>query len=147
MTQLERKCREVTAHLDPIRRRAQATPAVRRATRAFRRSLTQKMFDLDPRAQAWYEGARRLGRELAAAAGEGRSERVVRELTEELAGLREKLAAVEAAAREDEAVDARRQALRRRLLAEMERLDGRVPGWIAERREIVDGLRRAGGAS
>lgn len=142
MTKLEKEYRKVKAHLDPIKKRAQDAPEIRKATRAFRRSLAEKMFQLEPRVLGWRGRSRVLEEEIRAARQEKADDEAVDELVHELDEIREKVDRVEAQARTDEALVKERTKLRQRVFDKMNRLDSRVPEWLAQRRTIVQGLKR-----
>lgn len=130
MTRLEREYRKVKAALDPIRARAEAAEDVREAARSFRRSLTEKMLELEPQARDWIRRARALAEKIE-------SEDALDPVVEEFEALRAKVEDVRARAREDETISHEWQAVRRRILDKMRELDSRVPELVAERNRIV----------
>lgn len=142
MTKLEKEYRTVTAHLDPIRKRAQEAPEIREATRAFHGSLREKILEIEPKARGWIHRSRDLAEEIRDAKRERADEETLQEFQDELDEVRKKVEAVEAAARADETVLQERRKLRQQVLEKMKRLDARVPDLLAQRREIVDGMRK-----
>jgi chromosome segregation ATPase len=142
MTKLEKEYRKVSAHLEPIRKRAQESPEIREATKAFRGSVREKILELEPQARGWLGRSHDLEQEIRAAKRERADEETLREFQDELDEIREKVERVEVAARADEAVLHERRELRRQVVEKMKRLDDRVPDLLARRREIVHGMRK-----
>lgn len=142
MKKLEREYRKVKAELDPIKKRAQDAPEVRKATKAFRRSLADKMFELEPRSRGWLGRAQALEQEIRVARQDHADEETLEGLVHELDEVRAKVDRIEAGARADEAVLRERSELRLQVLEKMKTLDSRVPELLARRREIVDGMKK-----
>lgn len=142
MKKLEKEYRKVKAALDPIRERAQAAEDVRKAARSFRRSLNEKMVELEPQARAWMRRTRALAEKIESESREELGPGVSDPVVEEFEGLRSKLEAVRTRAREDETISDEWQSVRRRILDRMRELDPRVPALVAERNRIVREMKR-----
>ena len=141
MTKLEKEYRKVKADLDPIKKKAQEAPEIRKARKAFRRSLVDKMVELEPRAREWIGRAGDLAQEVRTARQEHAEDDALEGLQQELDEVREKVDRIEADARADEDVHLEWRELRKKVLDKMTKLDARVPQWIAQRRRIVEGIK------
>lgn len=143
-TKLEKEYRRVKADLDPIKKRAQEAPEIRKAAKSFGRSLVGKMLELEPQARGWLKRSRALEQEIRVARREHGDEETLQELVHELDDVREKVDRIEARAREDEAVLREWHKLRQQVLDKMKQLDPRVPELLAQRRQIIDGMKKGG---
>lgn len=141
MKKLEKEYRKVKADLDPIKKKAQEAPEIRKASKAFRRSLVDKMVELEPRAREWLGRAHDLEQEVRTAKRERADDDMLEGLQQELDEVREKVDRIEADARADEDVHSERRKLRQQVLDKMRKLDSRVPQWLEQRRQLVAGMK------